>query len=124
MIDKDILFTLAELAVALAGFSAIIGVLSSRKDSADLKVNALRLQVMLETCFMVAAAALVPKKHTQPDVNKDQRQYRQLELIYCCGSDSGGRIAERGWHKIGGFLSCCLVLSTDYCGHSIRPICK
>ncbi len=56
MIDKDILFTLAELAVALAGFSAIIGVLSSRRGSTDLKVNALRLQVMLETCFMVAAA--------------------------------------------------------------------
>ena len=60
MIDKDILFTLAELAVALAGFSAIIGVLSSRVDLADLKINALRLQVMLETCFMVAAAALIP----------------------------------------------------------------
>lgn len=60
MIDKDILYTLAELAVALAGFSAIIGVLSSRKDRADRKVNALRLQVMLETCFMVAAVALFP----------------------------------------------------------------
>ena len=60
MIDKDILFILAELAVALAGFSAVIGVLSSRRDSADLTVNALRLQVMLETCFMVAAAALLP----------------------------------------------------------------
>jgi hypothetical protein len=54
------LFTLAEIAVALAGFSAIIGVLSSRRESADLKINALRLQVMLETCFMVAAAALAP----------------------------------------------------------------
>ena len=60
MIDTDILYTLAELAVALAGFSAVIGVLSRRKDPTDRKVNALRLQVMLETCFMVAAAALVP----------------------------------------------------------------
>ena len=60
MIDKDVLFVLAELAVALAGFSAVIGVLSSRRESTDLKVNALRLQVMLETCFMVAAAALIP----------------------------------------------------------------
>ena len=60
MIDTSILYTLAEIAVALAGFSAIIGVLSSRRDSADLKVNALRLQVMLETCFMVAAAAIAP----------------------------------------------------------------
>jgi len=60
MIDKDILYTLAELAFALAGFSAIIGVLSSRRDPTDRQVNALRLQVMLETCFMVAATALVP----------------------------------------------------------------
>lgn len=54
------LSTLAEIAVALAGFSAIIGVLSSRRASTDLRINALRLQVMLETCFMVAAAALAP----------------------------------------------------------------
>ena len=60
MIDRDVLFTVAEIAVALAGFSAIIGVLSTRKSSSDLKVNSLRLQVMLETCFMVAAAAFVP----------------------------------------------------------------
>ena len=60
MIDKDMLFSIAELAVALAGFSAIIGVLSSRRESINLKVNTLRLQVMLETCFMVAAAALIP----------------------------------------------------------------
>ena len=60
MIEKDVLFTLAELAVALAGFSAIIGVLGTRKDSSHIKVNALRLQVMLETCFMVSIAALIP----------------------------------------------------------------
>lgn len=60
MIERDVLFTLAELAVALAGFSAIIGVLSTRKGSSEIRVNSLRLQVMLETCFMVAAASLIP----------------------------------------------------------------
>ena len=60
MIEKDILLTIAELAVALAGFSAIIGVISSRKSSSGLQINSLRLQVMLETCFMVAVAALIP----------------------------------------------------------------
>ena len=60
MIERDVLFTLAELAVALAGFSAIIGVLSTRKGSSEIQVNSLRLQVMLETCFMVAAASLIP----------------------------------------------------------------
>lgn len=60
MIDTDVLFTIAEIAVALAGFSAIVGVLSARKGEVSLKVNALRLQVMLETCFVVLAAALLP----------------------------------------------------------------
>ena len=60
LLDLDILITLAELSVALAGFSAIIGVLGSRKSMADIQANYLRLRVMLETCFMVAAAALVP----------------------------------------------------------------
>ncbi len=60
MTDTDILLVFAELSIALAGFSAIIGVLGSRKDIADVRVNSLRIQVMLETCFMVAAAALVP----------------------------------------------------------------
>jgi hypothetical protein len=58
--DRDIFFIFAELSVALAGFSAIIGVLSGRRDSVDHKANVLRLQVMLETCFMVAAVALIP----------------------------------------------------------------
>jgi len=60
MLDRDTLFTFAEIAIALAGFSAIIGVLSSRRTAVDLRVNALRLQVMLETCFMVAAASVAP----------------------------------------------------------------
>ena len=60
MLDRDMLFTFAEIAIALAGFSAIIGVLSSRQQSIDLKANSLRLQVMLETCFMAAAASVVP----------------------------------------------------------------
>jgi hypothetical protein len=60
VIEKDVLFTLAELGVALAGFSAIVGVLSTRKEATSRRINALRLQVMLETCFMVVAAALLP----------------------------------------------------------------
>jgi hypothetical protein len=60
VIDNSVLFTIAEIAVALAGFSAIVGVLGSHRDAADLLANSLRLQVMMETCFMIAAAALVP----------------------------------------------------------------
>ena len=83
MIDKDILTILAELAVALAGFSAVIGVLSSRRDSADLKVNALRLQVMLETCFMVAAAALVPVLLNKFDISHSVL-WRVASAVFLC----------------------------------------
>ena len=76
MVDTDLLYTLAEIAVALAGFSAIIGVLSSRRESTDLQINALRLQVMLETCFMVAAAALTPiiVSHFAGDTPTDEHE--------------------------------------------------
>ena len=85
MIDKDILYILAELAVALAGFSAVIGVLSSRRDSADLKVNALRLQVMLETCFMVAAAALAPVLLNKFDISH-AALWRVASAAFLCGA--------------------------------------
>jgi hypothetical protein len=83
MIDKDILFTVAELAVALAGLSAIIGVLSTRPDAADRKVNALRLQVMLETCFMVAFAALVPALLNQFNIDSSLL-WRFASGIFLC----------------------------------------
>ncbi len=60
MHETDILFLIAELAVALAGFSAVIGVLGSRSGRSDIRVDGLRLQVMLETSLFVAAAVIVP----------------------------------------------------------------
>ena len=60
MIETDLLFIFAEIGVALAGFSAIIGVLSYRPGASDVRVDALRLQVMLETSLLVAAVAIIP----------------------------------------------------------------
>ena len=60
MPETDFLFLIAELAVALAGFSAVIGVLSVRPGTSDVRVDGLRLQVMLETSLFVAAAVLLP----------------------------------------------------------------
>jgi hypothetical protein len=60
MIEHDFLFTIAEISVGLAGFSAIVGFLGGRKGRADLRTDALRLQVMLEMSLQVAGAALVP----------------------------------------------------------------
>jgi hypothetical protein len=58
--ENDILFTFAELAVALAGFSAIIGVLGTRPSASDIRVDGLRLQVMLEASLAVAAFSIIP----------------------------------------------------------------
>jgi hypothetical protein len=71
LLDKDILFTLAELGMALAGFSAIVGILKFRKGISDTRANSIRLQVMLETCFMVAAMALVPVLIDHFGINND-----------------------------------------------------
>jgi hypothetical protein len=58
--EAEDLRTIAEIAVALAGFSAVIGVLGSRPGRSELRVDALRLQVMLESGLMVAAYSLLP----------------------------------------------------------------
>jgi hypothetical protein len=60
VVEKDLLLTIAEVAVALAGFSAIVGLLGNRSGRSGIKVDALRLQVMLELGLSVAAAAFLP----------------------------------------------------------------
>jgi hypothetical protein len=60
VVEKDLLLTIAEVSVALAGFSAIVGLLGNRSGRSDIKVDALRLQVMLEMSLLVAAGAFMP----------------------------------------------------------------
>jgi len=60
VVEKDLLLTIAEVSVALAGFSAIVGLLGNRSGRSGIKVDALRLQVMLEISLSVAAAAFLP----------------------------------------------------------------
>ena len=69
MLETDLLFLIAEISVALAGFSAVIGVLGSRPSASDIRVDALRLQVMLESCLVVAAASIVPVLLSYFEVN-------------------------------------------------------
>jgi hypothetical protein len=60
MVEKDLLLTIAEVAVGLAGYSAIVGLLGNRSGRSDIKVDSLRLQVMLEVALLAAAAAFLP----------------------------------------------------------------
>ena len=54
------LLTVAEIAVTLAGFSALVALLTSRRGQRDPRVDALMLRLMLEVSFFVAAFALFP----------------------------------------------------------------
>ena len=60
MTSLDHLATIAEIAVALAGFSALVALLAARRGRANPRLEALRLQVMLESSLLVVAFALLP----------------------------------------------------------------
>jgi hypothetical protein len=60
VVEQDLLLTIAEVSVGLAGASAIVGLLGHRSGRSDIKVDALRLQVMLEMSLSVAAGAFLP----------------------------------------------------------------
>jgi hypothetical protein len=57
---SDTLLTIAELAVALAGFASLVSVIGRRQAGRSRDVDGFRLRSMLENAFRVAALALVP----------------------------------------------------------------
>ena len=60
VLSADHLTTIAEVAIALAGFSALIVLLGGRSGSADPRADAVRLRYMLESSLLVVAFALFP----------------------------------------------------------------
>lgn len=60
MEHRDTLLTLAEIAVALAGFTGIVGVLGRREDDAARALTWMRLRAMLEVALRNAAFAVLP----------------------------------------------------------------
>ena len=56
----DLLLTIAEVAVAFAGFASIVGILGTRSASSAPRVNALRMRIMLLHSLVVVAFSLVP----------------------------------------------------------------
>jgi hypothetical protein len=57
---RDTLLTIAELAVALAGFASLVSVIGGRQNDTSRVVASLRLKTMLEVAFRNAAFALLP----------------------------------------------------------------
>ncbi len=56
----DLLLTIAEVAVAFAGFASIVGILGQRSASSPPRVNALRMRIMLLHSLILVAFSLVP----------------------------------------------------------------
>jgi len=57
---NDTLLTIAEIAVALAGFASLVSVIDRRRDDSSRAVDSLRLRMMLEVALRNAALALLP----------------------------------------------------------------
>ena len=60
MNDAGGLYSIAEIAVTIAGFAALVSVLSWRRGDFDARAEGLRLIVALEASLFVAAFALAP----------------------------------------------------------------
>ena len=65
MEPQDTLLTIAEIAIALAGFASLITVIGHRSSGTAHAAGALRLRLMLELSFRNAAFALLPLPFVQ-----------------------------------------------------------
>jgi len=57
---RDTLLTIAEIAVALAGFASLVSVIGGRQNDTSRVIASLRLRTMLELAFRNAFFALLP----------------------------------------------------------------
>ena len=60
MQDVDLLIAIAQLAVALAGFTGVASMLRASQSSAQVRAQSERLRGMLEMALIVGGAALLP----------------------------------------------------------------
>ncbi len=60
MSESDVLMTIAEVAVAFAGFASLVGVLGQRSSADDPRVIGLRMRGMLLSSLMVVAFSIFP----------------------------------------------------------------
>jgi len=60
MEHRDTLLTIAEIAVALAGFASIVSVIARRADDSSRTADAARLRMMLEVALRNAGFAVLP----------------------------------------------------------------
>ena len=60
MPESDVLLTIAEVAVAFAGFSSLVGILGQRSSLDDPRVLGVRMRAMLLSSLVVVAFSILP----------------------------------------------------------------
>ncbi len=60
MQDSDLLLTIAEVAVAFAGFASLVSILGQRSSQDDLRVSSVRMRAMVLYSLLVVAFSLSP----------------------------------------------------------------
>lgn len=81
MAPGDTLLTIAEIAIALAGFASLVSVIGRRSSDTARATGSLRLRLMLEVSFRNAAFALLPLPFLQI-VPSDPMLWRVFSGLY------------------------------------------
>ena len=81
MQHSDTLLTIAELAVALAGFASLVSVIGGRRDKVSRGQNQSRLQWMLELGLRNAAFAVIPLPFVEAGYS-DPTIWRSMSGLY------------------------------------------
>jgi hypothetical protein len=83
---RDTLLTIAELAVALAGFASIVSVVAQRAEEDARLADSYRLRLMLEVALRNAGFAVLPC-----------RFFRSFRRIRCSGAPRAGSTWSPPW---------------------------
>ena len=94
MEHDDTLLTIAEIAIALAGFASLISVIGRRSSDTARATGSLRLRLMLEVSFRNAAFALLPLPFVQI-APSDPMPWRIFSGLYLVVTTIHGAIRMR-----------------------------
>ena len=100
MEHRDTLLTIAEIAVALAGFASIVSVIARRADEKSRVADSYRLRLMLEVALRNAAFAVLPLPFLQL-VPADPVLWRIASGFYVVAALVHGLIRLRSQRGVG-----------------------
>ena len=100
MDHRDTLLTIAEIAIALAGFASIVSVIAQRTEERDRVADAHRLRLMLEVALRNAGFAVLPLPFL-PWAPSDPMAWRVASGVYLVVALLHGVIRLKAQRRIG-----------------------